>query len=93
MISMTLGQAMPEACAHSCKELLYVQILGCTNIPTNLESLTLDGLQIFHQQGRFLQHLPRRLGERKFTKKIPDFQSAISGKIERLTALNIILIR
>ncbi len=87
------GQTMLAASAHSCKELLYVQILGCKNVPTDIASLTFDNLPMFYEQGRFLQGLRRKLGERNFYKKIPEFQAAISARIDALTAVNVILIR
>lgn len=87
------GQTTLAASAYSCKELLYVQILGCKNVPTDIESLTFDNLPMFYEQGRFLQGLRRKLGEIKFAKKIPEFQSAISARIDALTALNVVLMR
>lgn len=83
-------QAMLATSAYICKELLYVQILGYKNVPNDLQSLTYDTLPMFDT---YIFGLRRRFGERKFAKKIPQFQSAISSRINALTALNVILIR
>lgn len=101
-------QAALEACLDSCKELLYEQICA-TKAPSSLsvvdyvvdyvgdfETLWTPLDPLVHPdfgQIRLFQGLRLKWGERKFALRIPKLQRAISSHIEKLTALNVLLIQ
>lgn len=99
-------QAALSLCFESCKELLYVQIMGAPTVPKDLENLNLGTLNrqtsfYFHpstastdrDQFRFLRGLRHKFGERKFAQRIPKLQRAVSAHVEKLTALNVLIIQ
>lgn len=101
-------QAVLGACLDSCKELLYVQIIGAPMVPKNLEKIEFDAHElIFKSRGpqtdflihsspdqiRFLRGLRQKFGERKFALRIPKLQRAISAHIEKLTAFNVLIVQ
>lgn len=90
-----------EACLDSCKELIHVQIMGARRVPITLEEV---GLKIDESStdllvrpcsahGSLLQGLRQRIVNRQFALKIPKLQRAISSHIEKLTALNVLVIQ
>lgn len=90
-------------CLKSCKELLYVQIIGATTVPNDTTGIIFGGYDpegncIFHSTStsngkRFLPGLRQKLGARKFARQIPKLQRAISAHIETLTAFSILSIQ
>ena len=85
----------------SCKELLYVQTIGCPTVPRDLDKIDFNGYEsnssfIFHStpgDNRFLRGLRQKLGQRKFASRIPKLQRAISVHVEQLTAFNVLVIQ
>lgn len=83
------------ACLDSCKELLYVQTMGARMVPGSLEM----ELNRKHPHLDFLFHsnqirgLRLKFRERKFALRIPELQRAISAHIEKLTAVNVLIIQ
>ena len=83
-------------CLDSCKELLYVQIIGAAAVPKDLDKIDFGGYDpegncILHSASksngkRFLPGLRQKMRERKFASRIPKLQQAISAHIETLTA-------
>lgn len=102
-------QAAFEACLVSCKELLYEQICASkVPSSLNVVDYVVDYVGDFESQWRALDPLlhpdfggeirlcqgwRRKWGERKFALRIPKLQRAISSHIEKLTALNVLLIQ
>lgn len=89
-------------CLDSCKELLYVQIIGFAAVPKDWATIGLTGpghCCAFHSPSnqlknkRFLSGLRQRLRERKFASRIPKLQQAISAHIETLTAFVVLSIQ
>ena len=98
-------QAALKACLDSCKELLYEQICA-SKVPSSLDvgryvrdfesqCTLLDPLVHPDYSGeiRFFQGCRLKWRERKFALRIPKLQRAISLHIEKLTALNVLLIQ
>ena len=90
-----------EACLESCKELIYVQIMGARRVPVTLEEV---GIKIDKSStdllvrprsaySSLLQGWRQGIVNRQFALKIPKLQHAISSHIEKLTALNVLVIR
>ena len=91
-----------RACLDSCKDLLYVQILGAPVVPQNLKEavsrenglestfLSHDRDDLFHW---YSVNWRIKITARKFALRIPKLQRAISSHIEKLTALNVLLIQ
>ena len=87
-------------CLDSCKELLYVQIIGATTVPNDMSGINFGGYDpegncVLHSTStsngkRFLPGLRQKIGARKFARQIPKLQRAISAHIETLTALSIL---
>lgn len=94
-------QAALGACLDSCRELLYVHIMGAHTVPATLEDLESNThilqADLFvpstSSETRHFQGWRQKYGERKFALRIPNFQRAISSHIEKLTALNVLLIQ
>lgn len=93
-------QATLGACLDSCKELLYGQIIGAAIVPRSLEEVeynTHDSRKYFFfhhdDQMSFLRGLRQRYGERRFALRIPKLQRAISAHIEKLTAINVLIVQ
>ena len=82
-------QAALSACLDSCKELLYVQIMGANMVPTKSDDMSLYmhesyPFHIHPHRFRLLQGWLQRFGERSFALRIPKLQRAISSQIEKL---------
>lgn len=93
-------QATLGACLDSCKELLYGQIIGAAIVPRSLEEVEYNKHDprkyfFFHHddQMNFLRGLRQRYGERRFALRIPKLQRAISAHIEKLTAINVLIVQ
>ncbi len=93
-------QAALGACLDSCKELLYVQIMGAAMVPKDLENIKFYahdmGFRSFDtssDQKRFLGGLRQKFGERKFALRIPKLQHAISAHVANLTAFNVFIVQ
>lgn len=84
-------------CLDSCKELLYVQIMGAHVLPSKLWRVDLSTHDpLFHPtsgQTRFLRGLRQRIGEKRFASRIPKLQCAISAHVESLTAINVLIVQ
>ena len=90
-----------SVCLDSCKDLLYVQIMGIQKVPEDLEEV---GLNKDDPQSGFLKYpfyggtahgfhnWSQRFEKRKLASRIPKFQSAISAHIEKLSALLILYV-
>lgn len=98
-------QAALSLCFDSCKELLYVQIMGAPMVPKDLEHINLGAPNrktsfLFNpsttstdrDQFRFLA-LRQKFGERKFALRIPKLQRAVSAHVEKLTAFNVLIVQ
>lgn len=94
-------QAALGACLDSCKELLYGQILGASKEPYDMKESDFEfqctpSDPLVHPdvgQIRLFQGWRLKFGNRKFALRIPKLQRAISSHIEKLTALNVLLIQ
>lgn len=94
-------QAALGACLDSCRELLYVQIMGAHRVPTTLKDLEFNThilqadrfVPSASGETRLLPGWRQVYGQRKFAVRIPKLQRAISSHIEKLTALNVLLIQ
>ena len=97
-------QTTLSACFDSCKELLYMQILGNAVVPKTLEEFyTHDRLSYLdadtsttiteRDKHRFPHGLRHKFRERQFALRIPKLQRAVSAHIEKLTALNVLIIQ
>ena len=91
----SVDQAALNSCLDSCKELLYVQIMGAPIVPEALwdvgvywNSHKADFLIHSHLDKSTLFHnWHQRFGARKFALRIPKLQNAISSHIEKLNIL------
>lgn len=79
-------KAALKACIDNCKELLYVQIGGASTVPKTNRLEVSEGVTFFRS-------LRQRFRERQFASQLPKFQRAISARIEKLTALNVLSIQ
>ena len=102
-------KATLQAQLDGCKELLFVQIIGMSEVPERWEQLEIVPNDprfvrsvLFRQAfttfttgdgSTFLKYWRRKLDERKFALKIPSLQRAISSRIEKLTAFNVLLVQ
>ena len=87
-------------CLDSCKELLYVQIIGAAEVPKDLDKIDFGGyvpegkciLRSISKSNekRLFSGLRQRIRERKFASRIPKLQQAISAHIETLTAFGVL---
>ncbi|KAM0795330.1 hypothetical protein BDR22DRAFT_615181 [Usnea florida] len=90
-----------EICLDSCRELLYVRIMGAATAPRHLDKIKAWGCDpeakfILHStsdEKRFLSGLRQKLGERKFASRIPELQRAVSAHVEKLTAYNVLIVQ
>ena len=94
-------KAALSACLDSCKELLYVQIMGTQKVPEDLEEVGFDEddplsgflKNPFYGGTAHGFHIWRqRFEKRKLASLIPKFQRAISANIEKLNALLILYV-
>lgn len=93
-----LDRATLVTCLESCKNILFIQILGDSSIP---EELPLPGDFIWFDTSpaandrwvRFHLRLGERIKQRRLALKIPKIQSEISAIVEKLTAFNVLLIQ
>ena len=90
-----------ESCLDSCRELLYVRIMGAATAPRHLDKIKAWGcdpkaeffLHSTSDEKRFLRGLRQKLGERKFASRIPELQRAVSAHVEKLTASNVLIVQ
>ena len=88
-------------CLDSCKELLYVQIAGAATVPRVLDKPAFSGygpvwnsaLPLTPDEKSLLRGLRQKLDERKFASRIPKLQRSISAHVEKLTALNVLIVQ
>ena len=95
-------QAALNSCLDSCKELLYVQIMGTPTLPDDTSTVPEEywDLKIYgcrdktdllvlspFEKPSVWNNLRRRLGARQFALRIPKLQNAISSHIEKLNIL------
>ena len=94
-------KAALSACLDSCKELLYVQIMGIHKVPEDLEDV---GYDKDDPQPGFVKYLiyggtayrfsgwSQKLEQRKLASRIPKFQRAISAHVEKLNTLLVLYV-
>ena len=86
-----------ETCLESCKNILFIQILGDSSIPEELplpDDIRFDTPPTFNGRwGRFYHGLGEKIKQRRLALKIPKLQSEISANVEKLTAFNVLLIQ
>ena len=96
-------KAALSACLDSCKELLFVQIMGSQKVPEDWDLVLFDAddplsdfLKCPYYGGTRTSHgfhnWRQRLEERKLASRIPKLQRAISAHIEKLNALLILYV-
>ena len=94
----TFDQSALGACLESCKELLYVQIMGAHRAPTSLDDIE-SNMNPFFRPIRppislhNVRHLLYPLYQRNDTLRIPKLRRAITAQIEKLTVFTVLIIQ
>ena len=80
------------ACLDSCKELIYVQIMGASMVPTSLDDIDLNTDPVFRPM-RLPGSWRHLLYQRNNALRIPKLRRAITAQIEKLTAFTVLIIQ